>query len=81
MLRREKVSKSCDVYSYGVLVFEMATQQVPFPDVVPIVAAVMTMEGKVGDSVTLGNAPIPFRVCLHVGHQYMKISVVLVNYN
>ena len=50
MLRREEVSKSCDVYSYGVLVFEIATQQVPFPDILPIVAAVMTMEGKVGHS-------------------------------
>jgi len=70
MLRREEVSKSCDVYSYGVLVFEMATQQVPFPDVIPIVAAVMTMEGKVGDSVTLGKVPAPFwSVCVHVGHQ------------
>ena len=49
MLRREKVSKSCDVYSYGVLVFEIATQQVPFHDVLPIVAAVMTMDGKVGE--------------------------------
>ena len=49
MLRREKVSKSCDVYSYGVLVFEIATQEVPFPDVLPIVAAVMTMDGKVGE--------------------------------
>ena len=50
MLRREEVSKSCDVYSYGVLVFEIVTQQVPFPDVLPIVAAVMTMEGQVGHS-------------------------------
>ena len=39
----------CDVYSYGVLVFEMATQQIPFHDVLPIVAAVMTMDDKVGE--------------------------------
>jgi len=30
--------------------FEMATQQVPFPDVGPVMAAVMTMDGKVGHS-------------------------------
>ena len=62
MLRREKVSKSCDVYSYGVLLFEIATQQQPFPDVLPVLVPGMTMEGKVGDSapLILGNTPTPF---------------------
>jgi len=49
MLRREEVSKFCDVYSYGVLVFEIATQELPFPDVLPIMVPAMIVEGKVGD--------------------------------
>jgi len=47
MLRREKVSKLCDVYSYGVLLFEIATQQLPFSDVLPIMVPSMIIEGKV----------------------------------
>ena len=50
MLKRGKVSKSCDVYSYGVLLFEVVTQQVPFHDVPPFMAGVMAMDGKVGVS-------------------------------
>ena len=50
MLQREKVSKSCDVYSYGVLLFEIATQQKPFHDVLPYEIPDMTVAGKVGDS-------------------------------
>ena len=62
MLQREKVSKSCDVYSYGVLLFEIATQQQPVPDVLPVLVPAMTMEGKVGDSapLILGYTPTPF---------------------
>ena len=51
MLERKKVSKSCDVYSYGVLLFEIATQQKPFHDVRPYEIPGMTVAGKVGDSV------------------------------
>ena len=47
MLRREKVSKSCDVYSYAVLLFEIATQQQPFPEVVPIMVPSLIAQGKV----------------------------------
>ena len=50
MLRREKVSKSCDVYSYAVLLFEIATQQKPFAEVVPIMVPTLVAEGKVRDS-------------------------------
>jgi len=50
MLQGGKVSKSCDVYLYGVLIFEIVTQQVPFPYVPPFMAGVMVMDGKVGVS-------------------------------
>ena len=49
MLRREEVSKSCDVYSYGILLFEIATQQMPFHDLNPLVIPAVVQEGKVGD--------------------------------
>ena len=50
MLERKEVSKSCDVYSYGVLLFEIATQQKPFHDVRPYEIPGMTVDGKVGGS-------------------------------
>ena len=49
MLRRERVFKPSDVYSYGVLLFELMTQLVPFSDIVPIMLPAMIIEGKVGD--------------------------------
>jgi len=33
MVRREPVSKVADVYSYGILLWEIITQKVPFSDV------------------------------------------------
>jgi len=33
MVRREPVSKAADVYSYGILLWEIITQKVPFSDV------------------------------------------------
>jgi len=50
MLRREKVSKSCDVYSYTVLLFEIATQQKPFAEVVPMMVPALVAESKARDS-------------------------------
>jgi len=30
IFHREPVSKSCDIYSYGIVLWEIVTQQVPF---------------------------------------------------
>jgi len=46
ILCREKVSKSCDVYSYVVLLFEIATQQLPFSYVLSFMVPAMIAEGK-----------------------------------
>ena len=51
MLERNDVSKSCDVYSYGVLLFEIYSNPAkPFHDVRPYEIPGMTVAGKVGDS-------------------------------
>jgi len=67
MLRREKVSKSCDVYSYAVLLFEIATQQQPFPDVNPLLVPAMIVEGKVSNSegtIHFTECPYTILVCM-----------------
>ena len=48
VLRSERVSKSCDIYSYGILLFEIATLEMPFSDVSSIMVPSMIAEGKVG---------------------------------
>jgi len=35
MMRRDPVSKACDVYSYGILIWELVTQEKPFSHIVP----------------------------------------------
>ena len=35
MMQKEPVSKLCDVYSYGIFLWELLTQQQPFADVFP----------------------------------------------
>ena len=50
ILRRDPASKSCDVYSFGVLLYELVTQQIPFADIVPVMIPSKIAEGKVSDS-------------------------------
>jgi len=50
MIKRDSVSKSCDVYSYGIFLWELVTQQQPFSDVRPqFLVMNQVLEGKVGN--------------------------------
>ena len=41
------VSKLCDVYSYGILLWEIVTYQQPFADCIPFLVPLKVMDGKV----------------------------------
>jgi len=47
MLEREEVSKSCDVYSYGILLWAIITHKVPFEDVLYYLVPPKVLEGEV----------------------------------
>ena len=49
VLKGEKVSLACDVFSYGMVLFEIFKQEIPFADIHDIVKVIsMISEGKVG---------------------------------
>ena len=48
VLRGEKVSLACDVFSYGMVLFEVFKQEVPFADIHNMKVISMISEGKVG---------------------------------
>ena len=48
VLKGEKVSLSCDVFSYGMVLFEVFKHELPFASVYEIKIANMILEGKVG---------------------------------
>lgn len=50
VVRRESVSKKSDVYSYGIIVWEVITQEVPFSEVVSYALPFKVAEGEVGNS-------------------------------
>ena len=47
MMRREPVSKSCDVYSYGIFAWEIITRKVPFSDVKSYEISLRVAKGEV----------------------------------
>ena len=48
MIRREPVSKACDVYSYGIFAWEIVTKKKPFSDVKEYMVPMKVAEGEVG---------------------------------
>ena len=57
MLRREPVSKSSDVYSYGIIIWETVTQQVPFSDVKFYEMFTKIIAGEVSSELNLKQCP------------------------
>jgi len=56
MIRRDPVSKACDIYSYGVLIWEILTQQQPFSHVKPKFLVVeRVLHGEVGNTCMLAR--------------------------
>ena len=47
MMKRQEVSKECDVYSYSILLWEIITHKLPFSDVIPLMLPMAVVEGKV----------------------------------
>ena len=49
VFKGEKVSLSCDVFSYGMVLFEIFKQEIPFADIHDLIKVIgMISEGKVG---------------------------------
>ena len=48
MIRREPVSKSCDVYSYGIFAWEIITKKKPFSGVKEYELPMKVAAGEVG---------------------------------
>ena len=49
-MKNEPVTKQSDVYSYGVVLWELMTHKVPFPDLTGPAVMSEVLAGQVGDS-------------------------------
>jgi len=47
VFKGEPVSKLCDVYSFGILLWEIVTYQLPFSDCLPFLVPGKVLEGEV----------------------------------
>jgi len=62
MLRRETVSKKADVYSYGIIAWEIVAQKVPFSEVEPFYIPIAIANGQVGNCIASASELTPSRV-------------------
>jgi len=48
MIRKDPTSKACDVYSFGIFLWEILTRKEPFPDVIQFALLQKVLDGMVG---------------------------------
>jgi len=48
MIRKDPASKACDVYSFGIFLWEILTWKEPFPDVIQFTLLQRVLDGMVG---------------------------------
>ena len=65
MIRRQQVSKRADVFSFGILLFEIVTHQLPYADVLPYMVPALVADGKVGKRLTLKQYGLIARMLIH----------------
>ena len=60
MLQSQPISKQCDVYSYGIVLWELLTHRIPFEDVSNYEITKKVVEEKEVSNFTFLDFPRPF---------------------
>ena len=81
MLRRETVSKKADVYSYGIIAWEIIAQKVPFSEVEPFFIPIAIANGQVGNCIASASELTPSIICLWSCFDCWWITLILMSFH